>query len=207
MTPPPGANPYRQALLDTAVAMLEERGPDGFKVDDVLIESGTSSSSLYHHFGSREGLLDAAQHERYRRLARAEDRRHLEGGVSASTPEEFLDYIAAQLRRTVTDPANRSARRGRLEAATRALGSPELAAQTVAVQGKMFGVIADMYAVAQQRGLINPDLDVRAYVLWFHGVVLGRTATEEGPVDTEAWLEVAIPAALAPLRLPPSTSA
>jgi AcrR family transcriptional regulator len=193
-------NPSRRALLDTAVAMLEERGPDGFTVDEVLVESGTSSSSLYHHFGSRHGLLIAAQDESYRRVARAEDARNLDGGLGATTTEEFLAYVASQLRRIVTDPANLVVRRTRLAAAARSLASPELAAQTVAVQERMFDAIVVMFDSAQARGLIDPQLDTRAYAAWFHGMTLGRTVTEAGSVDSEAWLAVAIPAALAPLR-------
>ena len=173
-------------MLDTAGAML--------------IESGTSSSSLYHHFGSRHGLLIAAQEESYRRAARAEDRRNLDGGLRAATPEEFFDYVAGQLRRIVTDPVTRSVRRNRLAAAARSLASPDLAAQTAAVREEMLGAIADMFDHAQARGLINPHLDTRAYAAWFHGMTLGRTITEGGSVDSEAWLAVAIPAALAPLR-------
>jgi AcrR family transcriptional regulator len=196
------ANPSRRALLDTAVAMLDARGVDGFTIDEVLVESGTSSSSLYHHFGSRHALLIAAQEESYRRTARGEDRRNLDGGLAATTTEEFLDYIASQLRRIATDPATRSVRRNRLGAAARSLASPELAAQTAAVQEKMLDAIALMFDDAQARGLINPRLDTRAYAAWFHGMTLGRTVTEAGSVDSEAWLAVAIPAALAPLRPP-----
>lgn len=204
MTPPPEANPSRLALLDAAVAMVEALGPAGFKVDEVLIESGTSSSSLYHHFGSRQGLLVAAQDESYRRRARAEDRRHLEAGYAASTTAEFLDWVASQIRRMVTDPGNVDARRTRLTVAAAALSSPELARQTTEVQERMFRVVAELYDHMKERGLINPDLDGMAYNLWLHGMVLGRTATELGSVDAEAWLSVAIPAALAPLRLPGS---
>jgi hypothetical protein len=57
-----------------------------------------------------------------------------------------------------------------------------------------------MFDDAQARGLINPGLDTRAYARWFHGMTLGRTVTEAGFIDSEAWLAVAIPAALAPLR-------
>ncbi|MDQ3096026.1 MAG: TetR/AcrR family transcriptional regulator [Actinomycetota bacterium] len=197
-----GANPSRRALLDTAVVMIEEWGLDGFTVDELLVESGTSSSSLYHHFGSRKGLLIAAQEERYRRLARGEDLRNLDGGLAATTTEEFLAYVARQIERIVTDPANRAVRRSRLEAAARSMASPELATRTAAVQEMMFDVIAAMFDVAQARGLIDLGLDTRAYAAWFHGMTLGRTVTEAGSVGTDAWLAVAIPAALAPLRPP-----
>ncbi len=197
-----GANPSRRALLDTAVVMIEERGLGGFTVDELLVDSGTSSSSLYHHFGSREGLLIAAQEERYRRLARGEDRRNLDGGLAATTTKEFLAYVARQIERIVTDPANRAVRRSRLEAAARSMTSPELATRTAAVQERMIDVIAAMFDDAQARGLIDPGLDTRAYAAWFHGMTLGRTVTEAGSVGTDAWLAVAIPAALAPLRPP-----
>ncbi len=196
-------NPSRQAMLDAAVAMIEERGVDGFTVDELLVQSHTSSSSLYHHFGSRKALLVAAQDERYRRLARSEDLRNLDGGLEATSTEEFLDYIARQLERIVTDPATRTVRRSRLEAAGRSLASPELATRTTAVQERMVDAIAAMFDAAQARGLIHPELDTRAYAVWFHGMTLGRTITEGGSVDTERWLAVAIPAALAPLY-PPS---
>jgi AcrR family transcriptional regulator len=202
MSPPGGSNPSRRALLDTAIRLIEERGQDGLTVEDVLIESGTSSSSLYHHFGSRQGLVTAAQDESYRRLARQEDRSNLDGGLTATTSEEFLAYVTAQIVRIVTDPDNRSVRQTRLEVVARSFGSPPLAAQTTDVQEKMFDVIAAMFASAQERGLINPDLDARAYAAWFHGMTLSRTITETGSVDTDSWLAVAIPAALAPLRLP-----
>ena len=202
MTATEATNPSRQALLDTAVAMLDERGPDGFTVDEVLIDSKTSSSSLYHHFGSRQGLLAAAQEEGYRRHARGEDRRNLDGGLVATTTEEFLAYVAHQLERIVTDPTNLAVRRSRLQTAARSLSSPELAAPTSAVQEAMLDAIASMFEDAKARGLIDPALDTRAYSAWFHGMALGRTVTEGGSVDARAWLDVAIPAALAPLRPP-----
>lgn len=202
MTPKNDSNPSRKAILDAAVSLLETRGPEGFTIDEVLIESETSSSSLYHHFGSREHLLAAAQHESYRRTTRGEDRRNLDGGFAASTNEQMCEYIADQLRRIATDPAVRSVRRHRLATAGRATASPELAAKVRSTQEKMFDEIAAMFADAQSRGIVNPALDTRAYAAWFHGMTLSRTVTEGGSVDAESWLAVAIPAALAPLRLP-----
>jgi len=200
--PDDGGNPTRHAILEVAIKLLDKRGADGFTIDDVLVESSASASSLYHHFRSREGLLVAAQAERYRRMAKGEDVRNLDGGHVAQTTDEFFGYIAGQLRRIVTDPANREVRRSRLQVAAQALDAPELAEKTRRSQQSMLDVITAMFDEAQARGLINPDLDTRAYSAWFHGMTLGRTFTEGGPVDAESWLRIAIPAALAPLRLP-----
>ncbi len=49
----------RQRLLDAALAVHESAGADGFTVQAVLAESGVSLGSLYHHFGSFDGLAAA----------------------------------------------------------------------------------------------------------------------------------------------------
>lgn len=186
-------------ILDTAIALLERRGAERFTVEEVLIESDTSASSLYHHFGSRQGLLVAVEEERYRRGLRAEDRGNLAGGLAATTTEEFYEYVANQLRRIATDPSIVAVRRERLQVAARALDSPDLARRTASAQARLIDEVAASFADAQARGLINADLDPRAYSAWFHGLTLGRTFTEDA-LDAEAWLAIAVPAALAPLR-------
>jgi AcrR family transcriptional regulator len=192
----------KDAILEAAIRLLDERGPGGFTVDDVLIEADASSSSLYHHFGSREGLLIAAERERYRNAYRGENPQNLAGGVAAENNEEFCEYIAAQLHRIVLDPANAEVRRVRLQAAAKAVNAPDVAAEYRRTQKELFDAIVEMFDEAQARGLIPADLDTRAYVAWFHGMTLGRTFTEDGPVDALAWLKVAVPAAIAPLRMP-----
>lgn len=46
-------------LLDAALAVHEEVGQDGFTVQAVTTASGVSLGSLYHHFGSFDGLAAA----------------------------------------------------------------------------------------------------------------------------------------------------
>lgn len=62
--------------------------------------------------------------------------------------------------------------------------------------------IAEMMDSAKRKGLINPHLDTIAYCSWFQGALLGQLLIEPVLPDVERWLSVAVPAALAPLRLP-----
>lgn len=48
----------RDALLDAAWEALAQAGPD-LPASDVARRAGTSKALVFHHFGSREGLLDA----------------------------------------------------------------------------------------------------------------------------------------------------
>jgi AcrR family transcriptional regulator len=198
--------PTKEAILETAIEVLERRGSERFTVDEVLVESGVSASSLYHHFGNREGLLVAVQEARYHNRFRREDPRNLDGGLSARTTQEFFDYVTAQLVRIATDPETVAARRDRLQVLARALDSPELEEHTGPLQSRLIDAVAEMFEDARARGLIAADLDARAYSAWFHGLTLGRTFTED-TIDAEAWLAIAIPAALAPLQPTPPRSA
>lgn len=49
----------REALLDAAAEVVREVGPAGLRVTDVAKRAGMTHPNLLHHFGSREGLLDA----------------------------------------------------------------------------------------------------------------------------------------------------
>jgi len=48
-----------QRLLDAALAVHEAQGPDHFTVQAISAASGVSLGSLYHHFGSADGLAAA----------------------------------------------------------------------------------------------------------------------------------------------------
>ncbi len=194
------------AIVETTVRLMEERGPDGFTVDDVLVESGTSASSLYHHFRNREGLLAAAERYRYRKSWGDRDRKQLAIGMGVRSNEELLDFMASELRRVATDPDTIAARRSRMQVAAKGLASPDVAADRAIVQSLVIDAIDQIFAGAQTRGLVPADLDTRAYSAWYVGLTMSRTFTEDGTLDAESWLSIAIPAAQAPLRLPSTES-
>jgi AcrR family transcriptional regulator len=189
-------------ILETTVRLMEERGPDGFTIDDVLVESDASASSLYHHFRNRDGLIAAAERFRYRRSWVDRDFKQLEVGIRVESNAELLEFIASELRRVATDPETVAARRSRMRVAAKALDSAEVAADRAHVQAKVVDAINSIFAGAQERGLVPAALDTRAYSAWFVGLTLSRTFTEDGTLDAESWLSIAIVAAQAPLRLP-----
>lgn len=191
-----------QALLDAAVDCLEQSGWDGAQVPDILAKAHASKSSLYHYFGSRESLLAAAAAERYRLSLVAEDEQLLAAGAACATTAEFLDFIAAQLARIIADPAVREMRRARVVVAADAMHRPELRADVARAQELYLDALEGLIADAQGRGLVNPELDARAYAAWNHAMCMGSSLLEGSFDEPERWLSVAIPASLAPLRLP-----
>lgn len=65
-TPPHHAGPVsqRQHILDTALALMSQRGVDGTSMRDLASAAGLNVASLYHYFASKRELLVAVLQER-----------------------------------------------------------------------------------------------------------------------------------------------
>jgi AcrR family transcriptional regulator len=59
----------RETLLETALRLLEERGPGALRVRDLAAAAGQSTMGVYHHFGSKQGLLEQLYLHGFDRLA------------------------------------------------------------------------------------------------------------------------------------------
>ena len=187
-------------LLDAAIRSLELNGWDASQINEILVDAHASRSSLYHFYGSREGLLAAATAERYRRLLLQEDTALVTEASDCETTEELLAFATQQIVRTVTDPDSIKARRSRVAIGADALIHEELREEVAQKQQLFLDVIAEIVRAGQQKGIIRPELNAMAYAVWMHGMLLGRTLTEAVFQDTASWLEIAIEAVLAPLR-------
>ena len=76
-----------KAILDAAIDQIEQFGVEGMRIEKVLADASSSTGSMRHHFGSRAGLVEAAQYEIYGRTLLAESTANLEAGLAATTTE------------------------------------------------------------------------------------------------------------------------
>ncbi|MFI6325006.1 TetR/AcrR family transcriptional regulator [Nonomuraea sp. NPDC050556] len=60
----------RAALLSAATSVFYERGLDGVGVAELCAVTGASKETLYRHFGSKDGLIEAVLQERSDRVTR-----------------------------------------------------------------------------------------------------------------------------------------
>src|SRR4051794_9467065 len=64
----PSPTTTRETLLETALRLLEERGPGALRVRDLAEAVGKSTMGVYTHFGSKQGLLEALYLHGFSRL-------------------------------------------------------------------------------------------------------------------------------------------
>ena len=64
------ADENRTKILDLAIAAIDAGGEAAVRVNHIVEEAGVTPPVLYYHFGNRDGLVIAAQIERYSRQIR-----------------------------------------------------------------------------------------------------------------------------------------
>lgn len=75
----------REALIEAAEAVIEERGLEGFSLRETARRAGVSPAAPGHHFKDARGLLTAVAAKAYRQFGDA-----LAGADEAAAPEDRL---------------------------------------------------------------------------------------------------------------------
>jgi AcrR family transcriptional regulator len=83
----PAPSPTPDRILDAAIDEFVEYGLAGARVDRIALRAGANKQLLYRHFGSKEGLFDAAVRAMVVRFDQI--RRTLPDGVDARLPYYF----------------------------------------------------------------------------------------------------------------------
>jgi AcrR family transcriptional regulator len=108
----------RNALLDAAEALIRDRGADGWSLREASAQVGVSPSAAYHHFESRDALVDALSD---RVIARLGERLSDAAATANGGPQQPLIAVGrGYVRWAVEDPelARLAFAHGRTEPAT-----------------------------------------------------------------------------------------
>lgn len=98
MSPKPPDPRMRTTLLETAARMLAADGPDALSMRKLANEAGTSTMSVYTHFGGKDELLRAVVLEGFTRLAE-----HLAAVARTDDPVRDLGALGMAYRRNALD--------------------------------------------------------------------------------------------------------
>jgi AcrR family transcriptional regulator len=175
-----------EAALQATIELLEESPVETITFSAVRERSGVSSGSLTHHFGSREGLIAAAQVERFARVCRADSEflSRFATRVDAAEPhaEALISLVADML-----TPRRQRQRWLRMSAVAAALGDEPLAAMLREAYAVLIDATTEYVATAQRNGLVSEEFDPRAAALlatmYAQGLVLDDLTGDVAPPD------------------------
>jgi AcrR family transcriptional regulator len=190
-------HPTHQKILDEAIRIIETSGEASLRVHDIEVAVDVTPPSIYHFFGSREGLVIAAQEERLVRSFaefNAVSASILRGVSSrAELRDAFLNILTM-----IYDPSRSLARQQRLFALGSVEGRPELAVVLGEAARGFLRQLSESLQVFKDIGWTRPDLDLEAFIQWLAGQILGRIYIEIGcePAPNPAWDAISIDAVM-----------
>ena len=180
-------------LMVEARKELSKHGVDEFDVEVVLENSKTARSSLYHHFGSKFGLVYAAQLEELTESLN-NDNAVFRLLVETSTSEkEFFGKLTELMHATSTKEFIEF-RRNRIRVFSSATSNKKLADSVRAAQVKGNLYFTETLEILRDRGWINPQFDLHTVTYMIHGLLFGHVLLDFSrlPELEEGWGDTAI---------------
>jgi AcrR family transcriptional regulator len=172
----------RARLIDAAIERFAADGL-GASFDAVAADVGVTKGALYHHFGSKEGLVEAVYREAVRRHAA----RVIEASADGTGRERLLALIDASARLySSRTPFYRLLISLHI---TAAMERPALAEIARRVQRNQRDFMIDLVRQGQRDGSIRPELDAEGVGLTVNAALEGfLTQQLEPPAAQRRWV-------------------
>ena len=184
-----------EKLLEVTISELDCVGLAEIDLDSLLRKSKISKGSLYHHFGSKNGLLAAAEAQQFMKYLKREGenfRRLIEG---CATKQKFVDLVAAVMKITRLEE-NLGFRKKRIRAIAMSFNDENLAQVLKNAQIEVTEYLAGSFQIAKDRGWVKPNTDLMALSYWIQGVFIGHIMLDitERTEHEDAWSQIAFQA-------------
>ena len=181
--------PVMRAVIDAVMERLWSGDEAEIRIPDICRATGVNYGSVYHHFGSREGVIDAAYHQLFRDLVRDDLDAIASIGERARDVGGYLELIRPLVSAMSAgeDRRRRRAMRARIVAAS--LVRPELGELIAVSQAEVHAVLTSLVAEGQVRGFLRRDVDSRALATVLQSVLFGRVIDDVSsePVSQVIW--------------------
>ncbi|MFM8862784.1 MAG: TetR/AcrR family transcriptional regulator [Acidimicrobiia bacterium] len=188
------ADDNRAKILDVAVAMIDDGGEAALRVNHIVATVGVTPPVLYYHFGSRDGLVIAAQIERYTRRVN-EDIAAIGRAVSScASADDLRRALVISWKRSLAERSENRWRRANVVGS--AYARPELTEAVATAQDEIVEALVEILEPCQERGWLRPGIDLASTVAWHHSVLIGRIYIEHGQQqgDPDEWNRLTIEA-------------
>lgn len=190
----------RARLLRATVEAIDLGGEAAVRIRSIADRAGVTEPSIYHFFGSREGLVEAAHAERFRMNLDDMNQRFLKRVLRCQTKEDFAGAIRVTLAETFASE-RRFARVQRFSVIGAATTRPALLEKLIGARAEGEKALIDALEFGRERGWVRDDLDLRAFSYFSAGVITGRALLEIDrsvtPELESEWNDLAIGALVA----------
>lgn len=183
------SGPVIARAVDAVAQRLLDEDESVIRIPEICEATGVNYGSVYHHFGSREGLIDAAYVKLFEETAREDADKLLAIAQEATSKSQFLQGMRDVLRASVANPDRPKRRQVRVRVLAAALVRPELREAISVIQDEVTDILTEMCTIAQDQGWFHKKVDARATAVMFQVVVIGRVLDDisPNPLTEEQW--------------------
>lgn len=181
--------PVMQSVLDAVAERLIEGDETLIRIPEICEATGVNYGSVYHHFGSREGVIDAAYHMIFTRMMDEDLESTRRATVDPLTFDEYLSAVIPIVT-SISSGAERRRRRAiRLRIVAAASARVELRVLIARSQTEASETLAGLVRYGQDRGWVRRDVDPRFLAVLFQILLFGRVIDDISlsPVSDELW--------------------
>lgn len=167
-----------ERILERAIEVIEKSGEAAIRTNPIAFECGVTPPILYRAFGSREGLVVAAQAERYRRST-AESADYLYRYIAEASSRESLRENISRALDFIFGESRAANRRLRAEVIGSAVSRPGLRGEITRIDREYAIEIAHAYQPAVEKGWIARDKNLEVIAIWAQGIVNMRLMIDD----------------------------
>jgi len=170
-------NTSRERLLKATAAAIDKGGEGAVRIRDLTKSCNITAPSIYHFFGSREGLIDAAQAFRFSRGQLQLGNAFHSAIHQCKNKTQFVE-LAHRFLATMFSYERRAIRNVRLNVLGNAVNRPDLSKELAHVQEETNMVVGESMRYAQSKGWVRDDFNGDMFAAWLNGMVNSRRLIE-----------------------------
>jgi len=178
-------------VLDAVAQRLMVADESLIRIPEICDATGVNYGSVYHHFGSREGVIDAAYAMMFTSLADADIANLRRITSSAAGFVEYPDAILAIVSAFTSGVDRRERRSLRLRIIAASLTRPQLRATIAVEEHRLTEELMRLAQRSQERGWLRCDLSAHSIAVLVQVLLIGRTIDDVSttPIEDREWAE------------------
>ena len=181
--------PVMQAVLEAVAERLMAGDEMLIRIPEICEATGVNYGSVYHHFGSREGVIDAAYDMLFTQLVDEDLRMFQQVNESVQSLDEYISVMQPIVATLSSGPERRKRRALRMRIVAAASTRPELNRLIGASQARLTNDLAGLTEFAQQRQWLRDDVPALFFSILFQILIFGRSLDDVStdPIDEAVW--------------------
>ena len=178
-----------QTVLDAVAERLMTADESLIRIPEICEATGVNYGSVYHHFGSREGVIDAAYNMIYSKLVEEDMTIIGEATDNVVTLEEYVSVILPIVATMNSGPERMARRALRVRIVSAAMTRPELHTLIGATQSRLTAEWRRLIEMAQKREWLRDDISASFLAVLLQIIVFGRALDDisDTPLEEADW--------------------